>query len=246
MPSSNWTEGDEDCEAGTAGPRRIHGPICCPLLFPVPPLVVSRGWGWGGGGSWSTQTNLVVGHWGRTVYFAKSQLLLDAFSPLGKVATGIIVVPDTGLPQIPTQSRHSDNESKQTIFRIEKCQNTVSIPCLYFGLAIVMHHQLPFILHCPCNGVHHATRARTSPDSHVPELHKQRVQTTVAVGSATLGVVYFVSLPCLPIASIGVGWPCFAVASDGSCVLCCAFRSQVGVIQVQCPEHEYVCHEVVC
>ena len=38
----------------------------------------------------------------------------------------------------------------------------------------------------------------------------------------------------------------FAVAGDGSCVLCCTFGpSQVGLIRVQCPEHEYACHKVV-
>ena len=45
---------------------------------------------------------------------------MDPFSPLAKVIGVTTVFPDTGLPQVPTQSSNSDNEVKQSMFHTEK------------------------------------------------------------------------------------------------------------------------------
>ena len=39
-----------------------------------------------------------------------------------KVTAATTVFPDTGLPQIPTQSKNSDNELEQTMFHTEKAK----------------------------------------------------------------------------------------------------------------------------
>ena len=46
---------------------------------------------------------------------------------MAKVTAVIIVFPDTGLPQIPTQSKNSDNEIKQTMKMQTKGQ-TLEMP----------------------------------------------------------------------------------------------------------------------
>ena len=52
--------------------------------------------------------------------------------PLAKVTAATTVFPDTGLPQIPTQSKNSDNELKQTMFHTE---NAKMLPV--FGLNLL-------------------------------------------------------------------------------------------------------------
>ena len=51
---------------------------------------------------------------------------------LAKVTAATTVFPDTGLPQIPTQSKNSDNELKQTMFHTE---NAKMLPV--FGLNLL-------------------------------------------------------------------------------------------------------------
>ena len=45
----------------------------------------------------------------------QKQANLDLFCPMAKVTPVTTVFPDTGLPQIPTQSKNSDDEVKQTM-----------------------------------------------------------------------------------------------------------------------------------
>ena len=47
---------------------------------------------------------------------------------MAKVTRLTAVFPDTGLPQIPTQSNNSDNELKQTIFHTENARK-LSVFC---------------------------------------------------------------------------------------------------------------------
>ena len=42
----------------------------------------------------------------------KNEAILDLFLPLAKLMAVTTVFPATGLPQIPTQSKNSDNEVK--------------------------------------------------------------------------------------------------------------------------------------
>ena len=45
---------------------------------------------------------------GRTLRCAKTRLFLDRFSSVAKLPAVTAVLPDTGLPQIPTQSNKRD------------------------------------------------------------------------------------------------------------------------------------------